>query len=415
MAPHAWTHRVAAFFGVGISPDQQADDRPERHAASHPAPAPPRPLPPSPSGAPRWVAYDPRLLRRGAVTVLILISVWLAATWVFYAISHFLFLLLLSWLLAIAMEPAIGCLMKRGLSRGVSTTVTGVLGLASVVTLVAVFGTEFVNQAVQLVTSLPDLVTSAVDWVNSTFHTSFDASQIASQLEISPTQVAEIAQNLAGGLLGVVGSVVAVLFDSLTVLVFAFYFAAAGPRLLAALAVWLPPDNQRVMGTVWEIAAAKTGGYVVSKLVLAGLSSLFHGVFFWAIGLPSWLPMALLVGITAQFIPMIGTYIGIAVPVVLALFDDPIDAVWIIIFATIYQQIETYVFTPRVSRRTMDVHPVIALGAVFVGAAIWGPIGAIIGIPIAAAVVAIAQTYVRRYDVDEDVVAAVDQPPSEPA
>ena len=61
-----------------------------------------------------------------------------------------------------------------------------------------------------------------------------------------------------------------------------------------------------------------------------------------------------------------------------------IHAIWIIVFATVYQQIESYVFTPRVSRATMDVHPAIALGSVFVGVGLFGVIGAIIGIPLAA-------------------------------
>ena len=68
----------------------------------------------------------------------------------------------------------------------------------------------------------------------------------------------------------------------------------------------------------------------------------------------------------------IGTYIGVAIPALFAAFHDPIDVVWIIIFATVYQQIESYVFTPRVSRATMDVHPAIALGSVFVGFAFFG-------------------------------------------
>jgi len=100
----------------------------------------------------------------------------------------------------------------------------------------------------------------------------------------------------------------------------------------------------------------------------------------------------------SQFIPTIGTYIGVAIPAVFAAFNDPVDVIWIIIFATVYQQIESYVFTPRVSRATMDIHPAIALGSVFVGFAFFGPIGAIIGIPLAAAVIAIIETYANRHE-----------------
>ena len=161
-----------------------------------------------------------------------------------------------------------------------------------------------------------------------------------------------------------------------------------------------------MFGEVWSTAQEKTGGYVASKVVLAALSAVFHGVFFWAIGLPGWLPLALLAGIVGQFIPVIGVYIGVAVPVLVALADRPITALWILLFSVVYQQIETYVFTPRVSQRTMEVHPAIALAAVFVGAAIWGPIGAIIGVPIAAVVVSLVQTYGRRYELVPPLAAS---------
>jgi len=97
--------------------------------------------------------------------------------------------------------------------------------------------------------------------------------------------------------------------------------------------------------------------------------------------------------------------------VVVALADKPINAIWIVLFAIVYQQIETYVFTPKVSHRTMEVNPAIALAAVFIGAAIWGPIGAIIGVPIIAVVVSVVETYGRRYEL---VPALASDPESEP-
>ena len=187
---------------------------------------------------------------------------------------------------------------------------------------------------------------------------------------------------------GIVGSIFGALFDGLTVLVFAFYFSADGPRLRRAIGSWLPLRSQKVFVTVWDIAVTKTGGFVVSKVVLATMSAFFHCTFFYLIDVPYWLPMGIFAGVVSQFIPTIGTYIGVAIPALFAAFHDPIDVVWIIIFATVYQQIESYVFTPRVSRATMDIHPAIALGSVFVGFAFFGPIGAIIGIPLAAAVIA---------------------------
>ena len=81
------------------------------------------------------------------------------------------------------------------------------------------------------------------------------------------------------------------------------------------------------------------------------------------------------------------------------MFTDPLDVLWIVIFATVYQQIENYVFTPRISTKTMDINSGVALASVFVGAALFGPIGAIIGIPLAAIVIAVVEAYGQRYEI----------------
>jgi predicted PurR-regulated permease PerM len=403
---------TARLLGT-VPPDDAgaADTTPAPEAFAAPA-APAGHAAPAPAPAPRsgrrvvQIAFEPRRLRRSVLLVLLLVSAWLVALWVFGVVGHFLFLLLLAWLLAIAMEPFIQYLMRHGMKRGGATAVTGISAILVAVILAGVFGAEFVQQLAGLVKSLPTVVTDLVEWVNTHFHTHLDPTAIVDKLNISPDQVTGIASNVAGGILGIAGSLLSVVFDLFTVIVFMFYFAGAGPRLLEGIAVWMPAERQKVMGTVWEVTANKTGGYVISKIVLAALSAGFHAIFFWIIGVPAWLPLALLVGVTAQFVPVIGTYIGVAIPVLVSVFDKPLNAVWIILFATVYQQIETYVFTPKLSKRTMDVNPAIALAAVFVGAAIWGPLGALIGIPLAAAAVALAETYGRRYELAPEVVEA---------
>ena len=305
---------------------------------------------------------------------------------------------MLSWLFAIAMEPAILRLTARGMRRGTATGVVGSFVVVFLLALGALFGNLFFQQLAQLVTSLPTTVEQSVSWVNSHTQLQLDPATITDRLRLTPEQIGNWTTSIAGGVVGIVTSALSLLLEVFTFFVFAFYISADGPRIRRAIGRWLPPQRQEVFVTVWDIAAQKTGGYVISKVVLAALSSVFHGVFFWAIGVPYWLPLALLVGITAQFIPIVGTYIGIAVPLLFVVFTNPLSAVWIILFATVYQQIETYLFTPRISNRTMDVNAGIALAAVFVGAAIWGPIGALIGIPLAAAVVAVVGTYGHRYE-----------------
>ena len=347
---------------------------------------------------PLVVQFEPTSFRRAVIVILLLLVALKISLYVYEALGSFLFLLLLAWLLSIAMEPAVAWFANRGMRRGAATGVVGLILIVATIAFLAVFGSLFFTQISELIKGLPDYVTQAVTWVNTTFHLNLQPSKILDSLQITPAKVAEWASNVAGGVFGIVGSIFGALFDGLTVFVFAFYFSADGPRLRRAIGSWLPLRSQKVFVTVWDIAVTKTGGFVVSKVVLATLSAFFHCTFFYLIQVPYWVPMGSFAGVVSQFIPTIGTYIGVAIPALFAAFDHPLNVVWIIAFATVYQQIESYVFTPRVSRATMDIHPAIALGSVFVGFAFFGPIGAIIGIPLAAAVIAIIETYLDRHE-----------------
>jgi len=355
---------------------------------------------------PQWIAITPGSAKRTGITIILLVVALWVGSWVFGALSSFLFLLLISWLLSIAMEPPVLWLMQRGVKRrGLATGIVMIVMLMLFGATMALFGQVFISQAAALGEQFPAAVKHALDWVNATFHTQIDVAKIQTSLNLSPDKLGELAGRYGGGLLGVFGSVLTFVFDAVTILVFAYYLSADSPRLRQAIGSWLQPRYQRVLTTVWTIAVEKTGGYVISKLVLAGLSAVFHSLFFWIIDVPFWLPLGLLAGIVGQFIPTIGTYIGVLLPALFSLLDKPVNAVWIALFATVYQQLENYVFTPKISKRTMDVHPAVALGSVFVGAALFGAIGAVIGIPVAAAALTIVDTFRRRHELLPELAA----------
>ncbi len=363
---------------------------------------------------PRWVALAPSNVRQVVLVVFAAIVGLTIAVWAFQALSSFLFLLLLAWLLSIAMEPMVLWLIRLGLRRGLAAAVVIVAMMLVVFGVAAMFGQVFVSQAQELKDSFPAAVRNVVEWLNSTFHTSFDVAQIEQGLQQLPGKLPELAQQYGGGLLGVFGAVVTGVFDLVTILVFAYYLSADSIRLRQTIGSFLPPRYQPVLMTVWTIAVEKTGGYVVSKLVLAVVSATFHAVFFRIIDVPFWLPLGVLAGITSQFVPIIGTYIGVILPALFAALHRPISVVWIVVFATIYQQIESYWFTPVVSKRTMDIHPALALASVFVGVGLVGPIGALIGIPVTAAVLTIVETFRARHDLLPELVALEDEEANDP-
>src|SRR5688572_32795124 len=97
------------------------------------------------------------------------------------------------------------------------------------------------------------------------------------------------------------------------------------PRLRRTLARPLPPERQREMLAMWELAVAKTGGYIYSRVLLAVASGVAHLIVLLILGVPFAVPLALFVGVTSAFVPVVGTYIGGVLAVLVALVNDPVD------------------------------------------------------------------------------------------
>lgn len=350
-----------------------------------------------------FIALEPRFLKRAVFIVLIGILIFQVVSWSFSLLAGFLFNLLLGWLLAISIDPIVTGLAARGMRRGLATAIVAVAGIILIGGFVALFGGALAAQVSEFIIALPALVLELVEWVNGTFNANINPVEITSNLNLTSEQITTIASSLAGGIFGVVFSVLNLVFSLLTILVFSFYFSADAPRIKRFIASWLPHNRQLVFINVWDISVRKAGGFVISKLALATLSAAAHVGFFYLIDVPYWLPMGIFAGFVSQFIPTIGTYIGVILPALFAAFEQPLDVLWIVLFATVYQQIENYVFTPRISTATMDINSGVALAAVFIGAALFGPIGAIIGIPLVAIVIAVIEAYGQRYELHPEV------------
>ncbi len=153
-----------------------------------------------------------------------------------------------------------------------------------------------------------------------------------------------------------------------------------------------------------DISTQKAGGYVISRGILAIISATFHGIAFYLLELPYWLPMALWVGLVSQFIPTIGTYLAGALPVIIALVDgEPLLALAVMLVVVGYQQVENYFVAPRITRNTLEIHPAVAFGSVVAGAALFGPTGALLAIPVVATVQSVVSVYGRRYQLVEEL------------
>jgi predicted PurR-regulated permease PerM len=188
----------------------------------------------------------------------------------------------------------------------------------------------------------------------------------------------------------------------LSITLFTFYIVADGPRLRRVICSRLNAERQKTLLYAWDLAIAKTGGYLYSRALLALISAFIHWVAFQALGIPAPIAMALWVGVVSQFLPVIGTYLAGILPLALTLLSTPAKAIAVLAFIVIYQQIENMLVAPRVTARTMHVHAAVAFGSAIIGGAILGPVGAILALPAAAMVQSLASSWGKRYDVIEN-------------
>lgn len=342
---------------------------------------------------PRWV---PR-----AILLFFLGVVGLATSvWLIVKLRELLIMLLVALFVSFALEPAVNWLQARGWRRGAGTAAVFAVLFVAVALFVYAMGSLLVDQVQNLVDQAPTYITDAERWINDTFNADLNADDLVNQFQ-SGGAANDVATGLAGNVLSVGATAIGVLFRALTILLFTFYLVADGPRLRRSICSTLRPDRQREVLRVWEIAVDKTGGYIYSRGLLAFLSAVFHYFAFLIIGVPFPLPLAIWVGVLSQFVPVVGTYLAGALPILIALIDKPIEALWVLIAIFVYQQIENYLLAPPITAHTMDIHPAVAFGAVIAGASILGPVGALLALPAGATLQAFVSTYVNRHDVVE--------------
>jgi predicted PurR-regulated permease PerM len=273
--------------------------------------------------------------------------------------------------------------------------------LVAVALFVFALGSLFVHQVVQFAGNLPRYVDAVVSWLNRTFDQHISVQELQAKLLSDSNSLKTYAEALAGNVWGVSSSVLGGVFRTFTVALFTFYLAADAPKLRAEVVSLFPPRRQAAITKAWQIALDKTGGYIYSRALMALVSGVAHGILFWVIGLPYALALAIWVGLVSQFIPTVGTYLAGALPVLIALTNGrPGDAVVIVVFVVAYQQLENYLLQPRITARTVEIHPAVAFGAVIAGAALLGGVGALIAIPLTATAQSFLSAYITRYDVE---------------
>ena len=358
---------------------------------------PERPDTPAPTAvaeAPDWVMPMVRKIIWRVVFVALIVAVLLVMA---AKARSLLSMLFIAAFFGIAMEPAVNHLhMKRGMKRGAATGLVFLLSATFLVVLTFIMIPGLINVAGEMSNTLK----SAIPKINDQFNTDFPTSKTDPAFATAEQNVKDWIQTNASDIMGFASSTIGLIFQFFTIAMFAFYFAADAPQIRRAILRRFSPERQQRLGWAWDSAIEQTGGYLYSRMLLMLING---GLFFFVMLLVGvdWkiaLPLSIFEGFVAEFIPAIGTYIGAAVPIIITWgIQGLTSAAILLIWTLIYQQLENYFLSPKISAKTMEINGGIAFGAAMAGGAIGGPMLAFMSLPIAALVTSFLRNFARRY------------------
>lgn len=352
---------------------------------------------------PRWVVPAILLFWAGSLASGVLIHMW-------NRLDGLLLLLLISLFLALAIEPGVNRLSRRGWRRGRATALIlfGVMLAAGV--FVGAIGTLVGQQVADLLGNSETYIRDTVDTINDNFGTELNADEVVAEFNDDDGPVQEFIRAQGDRAVSLSLAALSGLLQTLSVLLFTYYIVADGPRLRRVICARLRPEHQRHVLGAWELAITKTGGYLYSRALLALVSAMFHWIVFEAADVEAPIPLALWVGLVSQFLPVVGTYIAGLLPVLITFLDSPVKAAVVLGFIIVYQQLENYLFAPRITARTMELHPAVAFGAALAGLELLGAAGAVLALPAAAMLQAISGEWGQRHEVIADELTELSVP-----
>jgi predicted PurR-regulated permease PerM len=299
------------------------------------------------------------------------------------AVRSVLILLLIAAFLAIGLNPAVVAMERRGIRRGLAVGVVlfGVLMLFTGFALAIV--PPIVDQVDQFLDNAPGYIDDLQD--NERIADLDERYQVLARAQELLDDPEQIGGRIFGGVLGVGRVVFSAFFSTFVVLVVTLYFLANLPTMKARAYRLVPRSRRARVGLLTDEILARVGGYVAGALTIASLAGVSTFVLLSVLGVRYPIALAMIVALTA-LVPLVGATIGAVIVTVVALFSSLQAAVVCAVFYLIYQQVENYVIYPRVMKRSVDVSPAATVVAVLIGGSLLGVLGALLAIPLAAAV-----------------------------
>ena len=356
-----------------------------------------------------WDALTTRQIARIMLTV----AAFLALLYLLVEIRSTLLLLGIAVFLAVALGPAVDFFQSRGrLPRAASILLVYLLIFFVFGGVLSLIVPPVVNGATDLSRDLPGYVTDLRD--NKTIRNFDNKYDITTKLQDEAQKLPDKLGDAAGALQSIATGVVNAAFQMLTILTMTFFLLLDGKRMARFLITRFGRHREERLQGIAERIYKSTSGYVAGALTITSINGILTFIVLTILGVPFAVPLAVMMSFFG-LIPLIGATIGGVLILIVTLFTDfPSATIIYAIFLIVYQQVENNVLQPFIFKRTVNVHPLAVIVAILAGAALLGVVGALVAIPIAAAV----QIVLKEYFADKTITSGTvvlpeDVPPSD--
>ncbi len=307
----------------------------------------------------------------------ILLAHLVTAAWA--QVQSFAIIVLAGVFVGLAMEPAVSFMHRRGVRRGLAAWTLLFASFCVLAALAATVGAVGAAQGRELLDRLPSLARGLQDRLGS-WGIEADLVKLAEDrqnLEMLSETIQSRALEMSASAASTVSRLLAVAFV-------AFWVSCEGALLRRGISRLVPASRRPRIEQVWDIAVERTGGYLNSRVILASIASVVYSIGFWFAGSEYAIPLGVWAGVVSSIVPLVGSWLGGGLPVLIAVVDDPVRAIWILAIILSYQQVKNLFIGPRVMRHAVKIHPLLGFSSVIVGAALAGGTGALLAIPIVA-------------------------------
>jgi predicted PurR-regulated permease PerM len=324
---------------------------------------------------------------RAILRVVVTVALSVVVLYVMYLVREPIGYILLGAFVAIAASGPVN-LLSRKLPRGLAIALVYLAIVLVPIVIGLILIPPLVEQAVRLANNLPEYVQD----LNEAFEENPQLREANEKYDIT-TKLDDVANDLvsrlgdaAGALVDIGAGLVSSIFALVTILVISMFMIGRGKAWRDALLRYRPPEQADRLRRATDAIADAVGSYIGGALAQAMIAGAAAWLMLVILGVPSPLPLALIIAIL-DLIPLIGATLGAVVVGVVTLFVDfpTVTIIWTI-FAIAYQQFENYVVQPRIQSRAVELDPFLIVVAALFGGALLGVIGALLAIPTAAAI-----------------------------